>query len=176
MGKIRALIAAIKSPAFLLELVSASNDVDFLASMEKAVKDKLKKKGMSKADYDILFGKNDKVADVDRMINHVEDVLGMPGVVNYGNKKWEQSIKYLIEVKEKGWDFRVLWAWVDSEEEKFMVKRLNYGLLMHDPCEMLKIWMPYVHAKEKKQEKITSPSQVVYKRAKKKGVPNPKGK
>ena len=86
----------------------------------------------------------DKITAIDDMIKHVDKVLDIQ--LNYGLKKWEAAIKYLIEVKEKGWDIAVMWIHLNSDELKFKKDIPSIGSIMKDPEAVIKDWMPIAHA------------------------------
>jgi len=100
----------------------------------------------TKDTLDLFLQPNKKVEEIEEMINHVEKVIGAPGSINYGKKSWEKAIKYLIEVKDKGWDFKVMWLHLNSEELKFKKDIPSIGSLMAKPDEVVRSWMPLAHA------------------------------
>ena len=85
-----------------------------------------------------------KIKAIDDMIKHVEQVLNVQ--IDYGKKKWEAAIKYLIKVKEKDWDIAVMWIHLNSDELKFKKDIPSIGTIMKDPEDVVKTWMPIAHA------------------------------
>jgi hypothetical protein len=97
-----------------------------------------------------------RIEETQDMIDEVEKALGVVDAIDLGgNGKWEKAIRYLIKMKkDKGWEFKVLWAFVNSEEMTYEAGRLSYGKLMKDPYNELKAWMPRAHATSKKEVEI----------------------
>ena len=113
----------------------------FMVQLTTAIKPLMKKELPTDAETEA------KVQAVDDMIKHVEGVMPKGTKLNYGSKKWEKAIKYLINVKnEYGWDFKILWIYIHGDERKFETNRISVGSLMGNPDEQLKIWMPIAHA------------------------------
>ena len=89
---------------------------------------------------------NQKVKEIESMVFYVEEILNTSDIDLGGNGKWYKAIQYLINVeKERGWDIKTMWSYLNSEALQYKKDIPSIGTIMKNPDTVFKSWMPLAH-------------------------------